>query len=372
MTRWGFSKILMVLWISASVACARGGSDANNGGVSDGGGGTTNPDPAHPEWIIRSAADYAGKMLTLWLNEQQAVYSRMDQEEKEKSGLRKVFEGKQDIFALIRETQVEMRMSKPCVDANGSPREGSIYSSVPGGICVSPFLMASKLTEMNYEVETAALIMHEISHLLGTTEEEARAIQKLVIYGLGHVDFLHTVVALDLLADETNSGRIPFLMMDLEMLADTYPQRDLRQSDLDSVFAAMVSLNDALAGNFFRYSFVRKLTSEAFRAEYVRLQVIRRAVCSFEPQIGPEAKKDCDDWLSKAFAGNTESTATDIMARAEPEFKLVGPEFDSVVIGMPTEKRIVSQEMYKLRLFLQKILDELRAEEALKFKIIRN
>ena len=47
-----------------------------NGGVSDGGGGTTNPDPAQPYWIVRSASEQAPVILSLWANAEEGNFKR--------------------------------------------------------------------------------------------------------------------------------------------------------------------------------------------------------------------------------------------------------------------------------------------------------
>jgi hypothetical protein len=47
----------------------------------------------------------------------------------------------------------------------------------PSTICISVANLKDKLNDSNFEIETAALILHEITHLLETSEDEASYIQ---------------------------------------------------------------------------------------------------------------------------------------------------------------------------------------------------
>ncbi|MGZ3695176.1 MAG: hypothetical protein ACXWQO_13635, partial [Bdellovibrionota bacterium] len=157
---------------------------AEGGGVGSGGGGTTIPNPTNPEFISGTASEYGAKLLTVWLQHQEEVFNRYGENEQAKSPFFKVFRpsNRKNIYQLVESTEVEFRMSGPCLDSEGQPWDGSIYGSKPGSICISPFSMAPKLSDMNYEAETLALLAHEISHLMGTSESEAREIQQVVIW----------------------------------------------------------------------------------------------------------------------------------------------------------------------------------------------
>src|SRR5690349_12060945 len=105
------------------------------GGVSDGGGGTTNPNPANPEWIVNAAAQYSGKVLLVWLNAEEANFNRTSEADRAKSPFRKLFQGEQTIFDILPKASIELRMSAACLDKNGVEWDGSVYASKPGAIC---------------------------------------------------------------------------------------------------------------------------------------------------------------------------------------------------------------------------------------------
>lgn len=157
------------------------------GGISGGGGGTTNPRPVAPAAVEEAVVRYGGPALLSWLKGAENAYVRSS--DQENHPYRKLFAGEKTIYQVVAETKVELRFSRPCLDQNGQPWDGSMYADTPGAVCLSPFTMAPKLGATNVKDETLALLLHELSHLLGTTEEEADAIQESALVDFDHVDF---------------------------------------------------------------------------------------------------------------------------------------------------------------------------------------
>ncbi len=339
---------------------------AHAGGVSDGGGRTTNPNPANPERIVGTARQTTGLALVSWLNAEEGNFNRLDSNARATSPFRKLFVPGRNIFDVIHETSIELRMSAPCLDAQGTPWDGSIYPTAPNAICISPFTMAPKLTEMNYDIETVALIAHELSHLLGTTEEEARAIQQSAIYALGHVDLIDLAVKLDLLAGKLGVSDGKFSWVDLELstlsdFANTYDASDRSMMEL-------TELRDALRFNFLKTQAVSETTLDAFQAQFIRLRMIQFGGCVLSPQESSGISTYCTQELNRSFAGNSSATAQEISNHG---ISSMIPGGDQVTIQRTDSTPALKTEVQALRSFLKTVWDEVKSVQNTQFNLIR-
>lgn len=77
----------------------------------------------------------------------------------------------------FRPPVIEFRTQSPCDSENGHT-DGSLMATEPARICISGFSMSKKLNAENAKNQLEALIVHELSHLMGATEVEAQEIQK--------------------------------------------------------------------------------------------------------------------------------------------------------------------------------------------------
>lgn len=172
-----FTATLAVATI-ATTAPATGNA---SGAVSGGGGGTL---PARPIGIYRIEEIVRNSMPELRL------YFRSRLQHKDPtyadSGEQKVFFGKETIADVLEHTGVEVRNDKPCYDASQNEVDASIYANHPDDICLSAFRIAPKLIEERARVETLALIVHELSHKLGTDEKEATDLQSMAAIQLSN------------------------------------------------------------------------------------------------------------------------------------------------------------------------------------------
>lgn len=144
------------------------------GAVSGGGGGTL---PARPVGIYRIEQIVRDSMPELRLY----FRNRLQHEDPKyaNSGEQKVFFGNETIADVLERTGIEVRTDKPCYDAFQNEVDASIYANHPDDICLSAFRIAPKLIEERARVETLALIVHELSHKLGTDEKEATDLQSM-------------------------------------------------------------------------------------------------------------------------------------------------------------------------------------------------
>lgn len=169
---------------AASSAATNVRSDArSSGAVSGGGGGTL---PANPVSIreIEEIVNTALPEMRLVVREMSRRVFRGAESQLDI----KLFGGPKTIVDVLEETGYELRPDKPCLDRFGNEVDASIFANKPNDICISAFRIAPKLIEERARVETLALIFHEISHKLGTTEEEATEFQKDAAYLLSQAD----------------------------------------------------------------------------------------------------------------------------------------------------------------------------------------
>lgn len=147
---------------------------AGIGDYDGGGGGTLPADPVSPKAVQEFIQNEAKLNLRLFVKYDQLLLDKNFESAIDK----KLFEGERNLFDLIENTDVEIRMDRPCLDKNGEEKDASIYADRPNAICVSAARIAPKVMEENMRKEVLALMLHEFSHLLGTTETEAREFQK--------------------------------------------------------------------------------------------------------------------------------------------------------------------------------------------------
>ncbi|MBS1983728.1 MAG: hypothetical protein JST16_06105 [Bdellovibrionales bacterium] len=148
------------------------------GGISGGGGGTINPSPASATQIIQSIYK-SEALLRAWLHRQELTFA-----DNSEVG-NKLFKSSPNIYDVLANLTVEAPQLSPCIDPAGNQVDGSADGSLkPNTICISIANLQQKLSEYTYEYETAALILHEASHLLGATEDEAVVIQKAALADL--------------------------------------------------------------------------------------------------------------------------------------------------------------------------------------------
>ena len=143
------------------------------GGIGCGGGGTLPANPMYP-FQIHQVVKNAKKELRLITKYNLAMH-RSSTYEKWKD---KFYLGDKNIFDVLEEVGLEIRDDKPCYDAAQNEVDASIYASKPNTICLSAFRIAPKLVEEVARKEIVALLMHEMSHLLGADEKEARELQR--------------------------------------------------------------------------------------------------------------------------------------------------------------------------------------------------
>jgi hypothetical protein len=316
------------------------------GGVSDGGGGTTNPDPVGAERVAESIEGYGLKLLNIWLNAKEYEFlisgSLPDRPES------KLFLASPSVFEVIAKTKVEIRMSESCYDKNGQAWDGSIYASEPGAICLSAFTMGPKLNSHNVEAETLALYMHEISHLMGYTEEEAREIQSHALSAFSSVDAFK--LALDVKSLGSNF-EFKQLLEDLEYFSD--PAHRFTPRAADRVAKNFADVNNQLFfddQHFMLHGF-RLEMGQKFSARFRQNDVLALQVCADDAEEEEGQREACRAELDKAFQGQDSATLAEILNRIDPQDE--PSEADkALVVFRPKTPEILASQLKGIREFL--------------------
>lgn len=361
-----FSRCALSILASAFILTAAEPSLAS-GGVSDGGGGTTNPHPADPEWVASGVSHYSARVLIPYLNAELANYQRSTSQEQAKSPFAKLFNSPEKFFEIVKNTAVELHFSTPCLDKNGAPWDGSIYPLTPGAICISPFSMAPKLNDHNVYPETVALVLHELSHLVGTTEDEAKAIQETALSSLSQMDFIDILVAEDLLSNRRD-GEIAFILQNLKMMAMV----SARPSDLERVRSDLLTLRDrSLVISQFSSLLVSQNRLDQISPQFVRLQVLKSWACSEDAGEIQDVRDECKKDLYTEFGGALVSTASEILVRQAGSPLHLGPEYDGVQIKRPKNRADVNSELNQLSKFVETILNDVTSLKEVQTVVIR-
>jgi len=302
-----------------------------DGGVSDGGGGTTNPHPADPYFISRVANEEAAPAILAWLNAQEDNFSRHSQAEKKTKAIRKLFDPAIDFRAIVRNTPVELRMGAPCQNVDGQDRDGSIYGSRPGAICISPFSIGPKVSEFNMAAETIALIVHELSHLVGADEAEAQEIQKDVLLSLSHVDFLSFKVDISLIAH--GNGEISDSVFKHQMLKGKGAR--MKSYEVRNWSDALVRLRDAISLKYFlNLNYLTAHQNNLLTAKVITLGAIEDYLCSTDPNEDHVVSRYCAEKLEKGFQSDQSLSVRAYLKRLD-DIDFDEKEFDDVVIRRP-------------------------------------
>jgi hypothetical protein len=162
------------------------------GGVSGGGGNVIDPTPPDVlpdsetvEHLVKRS--YRHVRFYLENKEQQFQNGQLDPNE---HGLfAKVFEGRTNIITALDLVKPDVEDSKPCYDYEQQPVDASIATDSKNKFCVSSYSLRQKVIRSEIPRQSTALMIHEYSEIVGTSEEDAVAIQKVVLEDLKSLDF---------------------------------------------------------------------------------------------------------------------------------------------------------------------------------------
>jgi hypothetical protein len=181
-TRHFFLLLFLIIFTSASAIAA---PVDREGGIEGGGGGTLPVSPASPDLLQSRLIQNAKRDLRLYIKSAQYGYELVPHAPRPNPDKDdKMFGGPVKLFDILEKTDMEILLDRPCKDAFGNDVDGSVHASKPDTICISAFSIAPKVDEDQVLAQTEALIVHELSHILGTTENEARDLQRNALFFL--------------------------------------------------------------------------------------------------------------------------------------------------------------------------------------------
>lgn len=336
-----------------------------DGGVGSGGGGTSNPAPVPQSEIIDLVQGGAAPLLITWFQRQEEIFLSASPEAQSRSVFRKVFTSSRTVYEVIRGVRITLREEEPCYDSAGNPWDGSVGSS-RYEICLSPFSMAPKLNELNFEAETLALLAHEISHLLGTTEEEARAIQRRALPHFTKIDLGSVTMAIGSFA-KNGFARNAFDYF-LESV-DNFKNKPSSFNASSAIFfdGRYWELEDKLRG-FSNFLLAPLRTLERHRAYTTQVQVTRYFASSIDSAETSDGRKWYADALAHRFRTDREVSARTFMERHLVDTSGYGPEWDLVVLRRPEALSDISQGLGYLKQHLLRLQAEMTELSQLRFR----
>lgn len=89
----------------------------------------------------------------------------------------KILKSKQNFYDILNKTKIEVKNNDFCYDNLGSKKDGSMYGKQANAICISSYSLSKKLNINNYQNQITSLVFHELTHLAGTSENEAVILQ---------------------------------------------------------------------------------------------------------------------------------------------------------------------------------------------------
>lgn len=298
---------------------------------SGGGGDTINPIAVEPDAVMMAVEEYGFPGIVGWLHGAENKYRRS--QDPKNDPYVKLFAGPKTIYDILKTTPVELRFKEPCYDVSGQAKDGSIYAYKSGAICLSPFLMAPKLGETNVKEQTLALVLHEMSHLLGTTEDEAIRIQNDILLDFTHIDF-------DDFWQKTT--RAHNAMMSLLHSIDDHIQNPSKFSSADftTLVESIASKNEDIettmrfGGSFSteRFMMMSPQMEDKMEANLCVVTNLNNAVYATDPHQTADMRHSYQEQLDSAFRGQNEITATSYYNNAVCIDAEKNPEFDNLRI----------------------------------------
>jgi hypothetical protein len=302
------------------------------GGTTAGGGNVQLPDQVKAEDLVQ-AVMLSRSVILSWLTSREIIYrghlSDNQCGEPENQAMcpiyAKLFDGKKTIFDVVHGAQVQTKFDGPCLDFNKKPNDGSMFGEKEGSVCISISSIKEKLRDDNYQNQIAALLTHEFSHMLGTTEEEAVLLQTTMLkYDLSEVSF-------------RNARRNIFEgNMEMGIFAkDIYAMADSLRKVTD--FPTTCQSMTDLAQEFFNL-YLHKFSDsnmtyfwdardrDVYGAESIKVRVLSMYVCSQDPRESAETRQAFAKDYNDLFKDKTEITGADYQGpfseSAPPDIKI--------------------------------------------------
>jgi len=245
------------------------------GGMSEGGGGLVNPFPLSME-LVEFAVARSKQFILYTLYKYENKFANIycgpngNSDNPYCTAFRKMFLRTPDVFRVLEGVQIELRTDESCqdqegnyVDEQGNPIDGSIHWVQKGNICISGKNLIEKLNSFFYEPQIFALVIHELSHLVGGNKAEAMALQDIMLTNLAS----NSVLQLKRAANDTRrsfqylNGLLDYFTSDISYVC--YAPFMISSNFLDPVYYA--SRRGSIPFQFARRSTVDQTLETIYR-----------------------------------------------------------------------------------------------------------
>ncbi len=316
------------------------GAQAEIGGITGGGGGTTNPSPVGQPLVRRAVAD--SRMLLQAHLQARAWHwetvikpnGHVDED------LKFLFDRPDDAFYYLERIKIEVRSNDNCYDAKKNPVDGSIYADQPGAICISSKSLGAKLSELNFEFETAALVMHEIVHQMGGDEDLAKRIQMRTIYGL------KSKVASRLYADYSLFAK--YLRENAEAVKDLEwdaMQPDPRALQYERVVNRLQGFRDKYAVDLDSHPLAVE-AAKVFDGQVLKLHIDAYFAKSVDPRSDAQERAFYQENYLKGFREKDEISLTEYMLNYDGFLR---SEYNTTFLTRITSREVLREELAEIR-----------------------
>ncbi len=179
---WFGIRRLTVLasFVFTSAICSASAAIIFNGGVSGGGGNMISPKPPVSENDPEIVEEIVGKAQTtvleyIWQKRNEYENNRLP--ESHRAAFVPLFEADNKIENAVRSTRLHIADEHACWDSQHRPVDGSTVTKDSNSICISAYNIAKKADLSDIHPQSAALMIHEYSELVGLSEEQAIKVQ---------------------------------------------------------------------------------------------------------------------------------------------------------------------------------------------------
>ncbi|MFN3697716.1 MAG: hypothetical protein ACK4VO_09775 [Pseudobdellovibrio sp.] len=173
--------VLYVLFLSIffTTSCQSNRAIAQQGGGADTGGGNTIGSAKVTAEEVKKYIEKS-KDLSVYIFRRKEFLLLSPQHRGSSFELlgKKLFKGQKSIYQALIEAVIRPVESGPCYDSQGKEVDASAKDAP--NLCFSLERLSARLNADSVQSEVLAIVAHELSHMVGTTESEAKFLQGMV------------------------------------------------------------------------------------------------------------------------------------------------------------------------------------------------
>jgi hypothetical protein len=315
---------------------------AHAGGTTAGGGNVQLPDQVQVSTLV-GAVQMSKPVLTSWLSSRSQYHFLLKNHKgcggpyQDKICLwgPKLFDRSPDIFAVLEKTSIETKLDGPCLDFGGKPNDGSMYGKVPGSICISIPNIKTKLRADNFESQIAALVIHEMSHLLGTTEPEADEVQSSIL----NRDLAYIPVA----KIKQNAYFAAFEIQHLNEFMNQWANAVSQKTSLDGT---CLQIDDVYKRNYdfpgtvndSHFNFFTPAQNRQYASASIKMFAVREYMCGHDMKKDPRLREMARKYYLSRFGAKSRISVAEYSGLSPEEFN------PDIFINKITSRQILASE----------------------------